>query len=118
MPLILGTNSIKDTGFNVSNSLRYNSASSDYLYQTHGTPTNAKKYTISTWLKTSTLGSSQRYLGYNGGSDWFVVGATSANKITYTEVLSDTTIGSLTPTAVSRDTSAWLNIVIAFNASL
>ena len=43
MPLILGTNSIKDTGFNVSNSLRFNSASSDYLYQTHGTPTNAKK---------------------------------------------------------------------------
>ena len=117
MPLILGTNSIKDTGFNVSNSLRFNSASSDYLYQTHGTPTNAKKYTISTWLKTSTLGSSQRYLGYNGGSDWFVVGATGANKITYTEVLSDTTIGSLTPTAVSRDTSAWLNIVIAYDST-
>ena len=31
MPLILGTNSIKETGFNVANSLRFDSGSSTYL---------------------------------------------------------------------------------------
>ena len=31
MPLILGTNSIKDTGYNVANSLRFNDDSSDRL---------------------------------------------------------------------------------------
>ena len=32
--IILGTNSIKDTGFDVANSLRFNSGSSDYLNRT------------------------------------------------------------------------------------
>ena len=31
MPLILGTNSIKDTGYNVANSLRFNDDSSDRI---------------------------------------------------------------------------------------
>ena len=30
MPLILGTNSIKDTGYNVANSLRFDDGSTDY----------------------------------------------------------------------------------------
>ena len=51
MPLILGTNSIKDTGFNVDNSLRFNEGSSDYLNRTFGTATNRLKLTISVWLK-------------------------------------------------------------------
>ena len=33
-PLILGTNSIKDVGYNVDNSLRFNRGSSDYLNKT------------------------------------------------------------------------------------
>ena len=33
MPLILGTNSIKDTGYNVANSLRFNDGYSPYLNQ-------------------------------------------------------------------------------------
>ena len=51
MPLILGTNSIKDTGFNVANSLRFNNGSSDYLNRTLGTPTNQKKFTVSDYQK-------------------------------------------------------------------
>ena len=51
MPLILGTNSIKDTGFNVDNSLRFNFASSDGLTKTLGTPTDNKKWTYSFWVK-------------------------------------------------------------------
>ena len=31
MPLILGTNSIKDTGYDVANSLRFNDNDSAYL---------------------------------------------------------------------------------------
>ena len=36
MPLILGTNSIKDTGYDVANSLRFDGASSSYLNRTFG----------------------------------------------------------------------------------
>ena len=44
MPLILGTNSIKDIGYDVANSLRFNPGSSDTLSKLFGTPTNNKKF--------------------------------------------------------------------------
>ena len=58
MPLILGTNSIKDTGYDVANSLRFNSGSSDSLskaFSSHGTRT---KWTWSIWFKRSKLSGS------------------------------------------------------------
>ena len=51
--LIPGTNSIKDTGYNVANSARFNSGSSDYIQRTYGTPTNAKIFGLSWWIKIS-----------------------------------------------------------------
>jgi len=50
MPLILGTNSIKDTGFNVANSLRFNSGSSDDLVRTPDSQSTTK-FTWSAWVK-------------------------------------------------------------------
>ena len=55
MPLILGTNSIKDTGYNVANSLRFNSGSSDNLSRTKGTSSSTKIGTYSWWIKNSKL---------------------------------------------------------------
>ncbi len=55
MPLILGTNSIKDTGYDVDNSLRFNDGSSDYLSRTPGSTGNTKKFTVSFWLKRGTI---------------------------------------------------------------
>jgi len=52
MPLILGTNSIKDTGFNVANSLRFDGGSTDYLNQTISSSTG-KIFTYSVWFKKS-----------------------------------------------------------------
>jgi len=76
MPLILGTNSIKDTGYDVDNSLRFNGGSSDSLNRTLGTPTNNKKYTISTWVKKTknsgnVNGNSQSLMGTIGGDDTY-----------------------------------------------
>ena len=51
--IILGTNSIKDTGFNVANSLRFNSGSSDNLSRTKGTSDSTTKGTYSFWFKPS-----------------------------------------------------------------
>jgi hypothetical protein len=36
MPLILGTNSIKDTGYNVDNSCRFNDGDSAYMHKSPG----------------------------------------------------------------------------------
>ena len=38
-------------GYQVNNSLRFNSGSSDYLNRTLSTPTNNKIYTWSGWIK-------------------------------------------------------------------
>ena len=51
MPFILGTNSIKDTGYDVANSLRFNIGSTDYLNRTSGTSSNTNVWSLSMWIK-------------------------------------------------------------------
>ena len=71
MPLILGTNSIKDTGYDVSNSLRFNDGSSDALIRTLDDPGgagNRNKWTFSTWLKRGGLNSTQHIFSIDSGS--------------------------------------------------
>jgi hypothetical protein len=62
MPLILGTNSIKDTGYDVANSLRFNDGDSPSLTQTHSGAGNRKTFTISAWVKRSTLSYDYAYI--------------------------------------------------------
>ena len=52
MPLILGTNSIKDTGYDVDNSMRLDSGSSSKLSKTFSGDANSRTtFTISAWFK-------------------------------------------------------------------
>ena len=53
--IILGTNSIKDTGYNVANSCRFNDGDTAYMNRTLGTPTNRRIWTLSLWTKRSKL---------------------------------------------------------------
>ena len=62
MPLILGTNSIKDTGYNVDNSVRFDDGSNDELYRSQSSsPSSRRLFTFSAWVKRGVLNS--------GGSD-------------------------------------------------
>ena len=54
-PLILGTNSIKDEGYVVDNSLRFDDGSSDYLNITQGSG-NRRTWTYSAWIKKANTG--------------------------------------------------------------
>ena len=64
--IILGTNSIKDTGFDVANSCRFNIGSSDHLTRSlGGSPTSTRKATWSYWVKRSTLTSSASEIIYS-----------------------------------------------------
>ena len=117
--LIPGTNSIKDTGYNVANSLRFNGASSDDLVRTPSSSGNNNKNTLSVWLKRSRIGE----------EDFIIYGLTSsANrcKITFldNDKLQINTIVSSSNSLVYettrkfRDISAWYHIVIAFDSTL
>ena len=56
--IILGTNSIKDTGYNVANSCRFNRGDSPSLVKDQSaSPTHADKGTLSFWFKIANLSS-------------------------------------------------------------
>jgi len=119
MPFILGTNSIKDTGYNVANSLRFNSGSSDYLNKTLGTATNRKKFTYSFWFKKSSLTGNQGQLitaGTNGNNaDELTIH--SSDKLSFQGYESSTQEFQLRTNALFRDVSAWYHVVVAYDST-
>jgi len=68
MPLILGTNSIKDTGYDVDNSLRFNNGSSAYMHKTPSSNGNRRIGTFSIWIKPALNTSEGQYL-FSGSPD-------------------------------------------------
>ena len=108
MPLILGTNSIKDTGYNVASSLRFNPGSSDTLSRTLSTPTNNKKFTFSFWFKKCENGREQHFVNGGAASSQFYIN--SSDQLYFYD---QTAGGTYKTTQVFRDVSAWMHIVVA-----
>jgi len=109
-PLILGTNSIKDTGYNVDNSLRFDDGSSDNLSKSF-TETNRKTFTISVWVKRSSLGD-QKIFGNHTSDDFYgMLNFTSDDQIQFYNRNASTGDKYKHSTARFRDLSAWLHIV-------
>ena len=117
MPLILGTNSIKDTGYEVANSCRF-SGGNDYLRTNgFGTPTSSRKMTISFWCKRSGFGGNDRILtadtsGSNNNRDSIVFSSNTLNIF-----LDNAVPGHLKTNRLFRDPSAWTHIVIAIDTT-
>jgi hypothetical protein len=119
--VILPTNSISG-GYDITNSLRFNSGSTDYLNRTFGTATNTKIFTWSFWVKRTTLGTSQYFfenVGSYGGDD--PQGSILFRTDNSLEIFEDTFgAGSglnIKTTRLFRDVSAWYHIVIAFDST-
>ena len=116
---LLGAQGDNDT-YQISRSLRFNSADSAYLSRTFGTPTNQNVWTLSVWLKGSDFSSSS------------IFGASSSGVTNFEAIYFDSlsnlraeTYINLPPiqsrnqktNAVFRDTSAWYHFVVAKNGS-
>ena len=122
-PLILGTNSIKDTGYNVANSLRLD-GSDAYLIRTLGQAgTSNKAFTFSCWIKRSKRNTDVPRLIHMGGD-----GASPTHYISvrfrddqngrlsfYTEANGGGF--QLNTNRLFRDESAWYHIVVAVNSA-
>ena len=54
--------------YEVSNSLRFNDGSSDYLNRTPSSTGNRRKFTFSAWIKRGQLGTSQYIFNSKNGS--------------------------------------------------
>ena len=116
MPLILGTNSIKDTGYDVANSLRFDDGSSDYLSRTQ-TSGNKKIFTLSVWLKrTDTLetyifsagpnSTARTQFNFNGSSQLMLYNNDGGTVNVY-----------LRTNKLFRDPSAWYHIVLRYDST-
>ena len=108
--IILGTNSIKDTGYDVANSLRFNSGSTDNLSRTFGTATSQKTFTWSFWYKKTKTATEMYFFENTGGAGTQgSIGFGNDDKI----FLFDQTNGALVYSSLLlRDPSAWYHIVI------
>ena len=119
MPLILGTNSIKDTGFNVANSVRMET--NTYLTGSDKvTATSNKIGSFSFWIKRTGLGTNAggiikvyddantgAYIGFKDDDTFFVEETNSGG----------TAIVNLITNAVFRDTSAWYHFLVAYDTA-
>jgi hypothetical protein len=126
MPLILGANSLTG-GYEVDNSLRFNSGSSDSLTRTLSTTSNRQIFTWSSWVKRDKLNTgTDQFLfsssNYNTGSNTFTLNIILKssgsdqlavgleNSVSGTDALRQTT-------QVFRDISAWYHIVAAIDTT-
>ena len=122
MPLILGTNSIKDTGYNVANSCRFDGAtnSDECLIKTFGTATSRKKFTYSVWVKLSGRGQGNNnalLVAGTSGQDEGTI-KISPDVIDWSEysASSASVTARLTTTQVFRDYSAWSHLVFVWDS--
>ena len=113
--IIIPANTISG-GYEVANSLRFNSGDTPELTRTPSGAGNRKTLTFSTWIKRSKLGSHVSHL-FSAGTD------TSGNDrrysfYIYNDILYQDRYGSSNSlTQVLRDPSAWYHIVIAIDTT-
>ena len=104
------------TGYQISRSLRFNSADSAYLNRTIGAPTDADKFTISLWAKRSALGSGQDLWSAGptpGTNDFDELYFNGDDKLDFLIYYSSAAQARIISSAVFRDLSAWYHIVLA-----
>mgnify|MGYP003637720545 CR=1 FL=1 len=113
------TDSASTGGYQISRSLRFNQADSAYLNRTPASAGNRQIWTYSTWIKRSSLGSSQSILEAASGSadQYSLFFFTSGDLITLVEDQGSGGVYALTTSQVFRDVSAWYHIVIAFDTT-
>ena len=93
-----------------------------YLSRTAGTPTNSKKWTLSTWVKsawggTSTTGNEGTLIGTRVDvNNYEFVGFDSVPRLRHYLHVSNTASGQLKTTANYRDFSAWYHIVYVWDS--
>ena len=112
--IILGTNSIKDTGYDVANSCRFDDGSSAYLHKTpSGAGTSADLFTFSMWIKRGIISSSDRIVLFYAQSDaqnFDRISFTDADVLEWKGVRSDSQAFNLTTSQVFRDISSWYHL--------
>ena len=110
--LIPGTNSIKDTGYDVANSVRLNRADSANFTRTPSSASNRRTWTWSGWVKRSGLGNIQTLFDGSDGGYPEIFYFAADDTFIYQHDISGSDY-KLISSQVFKDTSAWMHIVVA-----
>ena len=115
--IILGTNSIKDTGgYQVANSLRFNSGSSDHLNRSTSSG-NRLKWTWSAWIKKTKNGADEDlFSGYDDSSNYTQIQIGDTGRFNYINKTGGSQNGKIETNRVFRDNSAWYHFVIVWDS--
>ena len=108
---------VYNTSYQISRSLRFNSADSAYLNRTVASTSNRQTYTLSFWCKLGTI-STTRYLygaSINGNNE-FTIGFDTTNTLFVYDYQSAYNLNLFT-TQLFRDPSAWYHIVVAIDTT-
>jgi hypothetical protein len=117
--VILPTNSASG-GYDVTNSLRFNAGSSDYLNRTFGTATNRKIFTFSVWVKRSSVTGDNGYLmsaGTNASTNIDEFYFNSTNAFNFGAYESSVEQFFLRSTSLYRDVSAWYHLMFVWDTT-
>ena len=117
VPTIMPANSV--SGFNITNSLRFNDGDSPILTRTPSSAGNTQKFTYSTWFKRSVI-SSESYPFLNAGSNaanYFRLNFESNDTIGAFSISGGSTDFEYVTTQVFRDPSAWYHLVFAVDTT-
>jgi hypothetical protein len=109
-----------DDGYNLTKSLRFRSSASAYLNRTPASsPTDAKKYTYSAWIKKSKNATSNQFIYGCGssGSDETYFGFNSSDAFEYLEYTSGAYQINVSTAAVFRDPSSWYHLVLVLDTT-
>jgi hypothetical protein len=116
--LIVGGNQSAAGGYEVDNSLRFDSGSSDYLNRTPSSASNRDLWSISAWVKRSKLGIYSTIYGvYTDASNQENFGFLNNDKFQWQLYLSGGVVGQLTTNRVFRDVSSWYHILGVYDSA-
>ena len=120
MSLIIPANSAAGGGFNIDNSCRFNSGDDCKISRTspNSSPTNIDKFTLSCWVKRSTLGTdSQIFDTYNGSSGGQFQMYFKSDDTLRVQVWNSSNKAEFIPNRKFRDVSAWMNIIFVYDST-
>ena len=118
MGILANENAIESGGYVIKNSLRFQSASSQYLTRTPSVAGNQQKHTISFWTKYSTGTTDRQLISFGNSTTYMIYFSTSGTTLNVgTQVLGSSNPWNIATTQVFRDPSAWYHVVVAVDTT-
>tara|TARA_B100000780_G_scaffold47743_1_gene29688 strand:- start:1084 stop:2517 length:1434 start_codon:yes stop_codon:yes gene_type:complete len=117
---ILPANSVVDSGFNVDNSVRFDRGSSPTMIRTipddSSSTGNRVRWTFSTWIKRTSLGTLQALFGSYQSSNYHTfIGFNTSDQLDVFDNYNGSKNGQRITNRVFRDTSAWYHLCIIWD---